>query len=122
MAHSIVLPNMLANWKWPRRINPHYDEVKQASAAWLAGFGAFSPRAQHAFDRCDFGMWIAVSSLAVVPPSDSAPGRLASLAYPRLAKGKWYTPLLRSEPCVVGHHSNFELVLRQSTSAQAAIS
>ncbi|OIW25415.1 terpenoid synthase [Coniochaeta ligniaria NRRL 30616] len=54
MAHSIVLPNMLANWKWPRRINPHYDEVKQASAAWLAGFGAFSPKAQQAFDRCDF--------------------------------------------------------------------
>lgn len=59
MAHSIVLPNMLANWKWPRRINPHYEEVKRASAAWLAGFGAFSPRAQHAFDRCDFSMWIA---------------------------------------------------------------
>jgi hypothetical protein len=60
MAHSIMLPNMLANWKWPRRISPHYEEVKQASAAWLAGFGAFSPRAQQAFDRCDFSMWIAV--------------------------------------------------------------
>ena len=51
---------MLATWKWPRRINPHYDEVKQASAAWLAGFGAFSPKAQQAFDRCDFSMWLAV--------------------------------------------------------------
>ncbi|KAB5518870.1 terpenoid synthase [Coniochaeta sp. 2T2.1] len=66
-AHSIVLPNMLATWKWPRCINPHYDEVKRASGAWLAGFGAFSPKAQQAFDRCDFS-------------------RLASLAYPRLAK------------------------------------
>lgn len=51
---KVFIPNMLARWPWPRRINPYYAEVKKESAAWTASFGAFSPKAQHAFDRCDF--------------------------------------------------------------------
>ncbi|KAN0078464.1 Isoprenoid synthase domain containing protein [Tylopilus felleus] len=60
---KVFIPNTLARWPWPRRINPHYAEVKKESAAWTASFGAFSPKAQHAFNRCDFN-------------------RLACMAYP----------------------------------------
>ncbi|KAH9172906.1 hypothetical protein EDB89DRAFT_2069361 [Lactarius sanguifluus] len=28
------IPVNLDKWKWPRRINPHYAEVKAASSAW----------------------------------------------------------------------------------------
>ena len=51
---KVFIPNTLARWPWPRRINPHYATVKKESAAWTASFGAFSPKAQHAFNRCDF--------------------------------------------------------------------
>ncbi|THH10180.1 hypothetical protein EW146_g8449 [Bondarzewia mesenterica] len=56
MSEKIYIPDTLANWKWPRHLNTHYAEVKKESAAWLASFGAFSPRAQYAFDRCDFNL------------------------------------------------------------------
>jgi hypothetical protein len=48
------IPDNLQNWKWPRHLNPYYAEVKAASAAWARSFGAFSPKAQYAYDRCDF--------------------------------------------------------------------
>lgn len=48
------IPDNLTNWKWPRHLNPYYPEVKAASAAWARSFGAFSPKAQDAYDRCDF--------------------------------------------------------------------
>jgi hypothetical protein len=50
----VFIPNTLARWPWPRRINPHYAAVKKESATWTASFGAFSQKAQHAFNRCDF--------------------------------------------------------------------
>ncbi|KZV87921.1 putative terpene cyclase [Exidia glandulosa HHB12029] len=58
-----TLPDNLRDWPWQRRINPFYEEAKIASTGWIRGFKAFSPRAQKAFERCDFD-------------------RLASLAYP----------------------------------------
>ncbi|KAI0066962.1 terpenoid synthase [Artomyces pyxidatus] len=67
MSEKFYIPNCLENWKWPRAINPYYEEVKAESAAWARSFGAFSPKAQHAYDRCDFNL-------------------LACLAYPRLNK------------------------------------
>lgn len=66
------IPDNLTNWKWPRHLNPHYPEVKAASAAWARSFGAFSPKAQEAYDRCDFNL-------------------LASLAYPLLSKERLRT-------------------------------
>jgi len=63
MSNKYYIPDILENWKWPRVINPHFQEVKAASAAWARSFGAFSPKAQDAYDRCDFNL-------------------LASLAYP----------------------------------------
>ncbi|KAF8557453.1 hypothetical protein OG21DRAFT_315398 [Imleria badia] len=50
---KIFIPDLLAKWPWPRRLNPHYAAVKKESAAWIASFGAFSPKAQYALDLCD---------------------------------------------------------------------
>ncbi|KAJ3563357.1 hypothetical protein NP233_g8992 [Leucocoprinus birnbaumii] len=63
----LYIPEYMANWPWPRAINPHYEEVSAASDAWFRGFNAFTPKSQLAFDKCDFG-------------------RLASLAYPWVSK------------------------------------
>ncbi|KAI0067235.1 terpenoid synthase [Artomyces pyxidatus] len=65
---QICLPNPLARWPIPRRLNPHYAEVKAESIAWIHSFQAFGPKSQKAFDRCDFSL-------------------LASLVYPTLDKG-----------------------------------
>lgn len=62
---TITIPDTLRNWPWPRFINPHYEECKAESSAWCEGFHAFSPKAQIAFNRCDFNL-------------------LAALAWPRL--------------------------------------
>ena len=50
----IFIPKVLARWPWPRQINPHYAVVKKEADAWLTSFQPFSPKAQDAFDRCDF--------------------------------------------------------------------
>ncbi|KAM7187058.1 terpene cyclase [Naviculisporaceae sp. PSN 640] len=57
----IRLPDTLRNWPWRRTINPHYEECKTESEAWIESFRAFSPRAQKAFNRCNFSL---LSSLA----------------------------------------------------------
>ncbi|KAI0062689.1 terpenoid synthase [Artomyces pyxidatus] len=67
MHDKFYIPDCLENWNWPRALNPHYAEIKAESAAWARSFGAFSPKAQEAYDRCDFNL-------------------LACLAYPRLDK------------------------------------
>ena len=53
--HKVFIPNTLARWPWPRRINPHHAVVIKESEAWTVSLGAFSPKAQHAFNRCKFG-------------------------------------------------------------------
>ncbi|KAL7282972.1 terpenoid synthase [Trametes coccinea BRFM310] len=60
---SFRLPDTLRSWPWPRNVNPHYVEVSAASAAWLESFKVFRPKAQAAFNKCNFGL-------------------LASMAYP----------------------------------------
>ena len=62
MSERYYIPDNLAKWKWSRRINPHYAEVKAASTAWVRSFGAFSPKAQEAYDRCDFSTRIQMYS------------------------------------------------------------
>ncbi|RDX52874.1 terpenoid synthase [Lentinus brumalis] len=64
---SFRLPDTLSNWPWPRQVNAHYTEVKAESSAWLESFHAFGPKAQKAFNKCDFNL-------------------LASLAYPLATK------------------------------------
>ncbi|KAJ6474479.1 terpenoid synthase [Mycena vitilis] len=70
---TIVLPNTLRSWPWPRSINPNFEVCKMESSAWCEGFSAFDARAQKAFNRCDFNL-------------------LASLAF----------PLVNKEGCRVG--------------------
>ncbi|KAJ6507080.1 terpenoid synthase [Mycena sanguinolenta] len=69
---KFVLPSTMADWPWQRRINPHFKTVKAESEAWFRTFNAFSPKAQRAFEQCDFC-------------------RLASLAYPALNKQRLRT-------------------------------
>lgn len=57
--HPVIrIPDTLINWPWPRIISPYYEQCKAESTAWFEGFKAFSPRAQKAFNRCDFSKWL----------------------------------------------------------------
>ncbi|EMD32850.1 hypothetical protein CERSUDRAFT_161387 [Gelatoporia subvermispora B] len=67
------LPDTLANWPWPRMLNPHYQTAKVASSAWTESFNAFRPKAQKAFNLCDFNL---LASLAF-PLADEARCRTA---------------------------------------------
>ncbi|THU84488.1 terpenoid synthase [Dendrothele bispora CBS 962.96] len=66
------IPDTLANWPWPRHLNPAYKEQKALSSAWLRSFNAFDEKSQKAFDLCDFNL---LASLAF-PLAD--PSRLRS--------------------------------------------
>nr|8H72_A Chain A, Delta(6)-protoilludene synthase K435DRAFT_659367 [Dendrothele bispora CBS 962.96]8H72_B Chain B, Delta(6)-protoilludene synthase K435DRAFT_659367 [Dendrothele bispora CBS 962.96] len=50
------IPDTLANWPWPRALNPAYEQCKADSAAWCEKYKAFSPKAQKAFNLCDFNL------------------------------------------------------------------
>ncbi|PIL22415.1 terpene synthase [Ganoderma sinense ZZ0214-1] len=67
MPQTIRLPETMANWPLPRRLNPHYAAVVEQSAEWISSFGAFGPKAQLAFDKCNIGL-------------------LATMSYPTLSK------------------------------------
>ncbi|KAH8585340.1 terpenoid synthase [Bisporella sp. PMI_857] len=64
---SIYIPDTMAHWPWPRSINPNYEVCMAESNVWLKTFDVFTPKAQAAFSRCEFGL-------------------LASLGYPKLNK------------------------------------
>ena len=60
--------------------------MKAASAAWARSFGAFSPKAQEAYDHCNFSTCCHVPcSLTFTHPWLDL---LTSLVYPLLSKGK----------------------------------
>ncbi|KAI9443651.1 terpenoid synthase [Lactarius indigo] len=61
------LPNLLAQWPWPRVLNEHYAEVKAQFDEWVHAFEALDTKSQKLFDRCNFAL-------------------LASLGYPLLDK------------------------------------
>ncbi|KAM5537397.1 hypothetical protein V8D89_008916 [Ganoderma adspersum] len=61
MAKTFRLPETLARWPFPRRLNPYYGKVSEDSADWLRSFRGFSPSAQNAFDRCNFGLLAALA-------------------------------------------------------------
>ncbi len=58
-----ILPDLLDQWPFETEPNPH-QELVEDSARWVESYKAFSPKAQDAFNRCNFGIF-------------------ASLAYPR---------------------------------------
>ncbi|KAG1857995.1 isoprenoid synthase domain-containing protein [Suillus tomentosus] len=49
----IYLPDTMANWPWPRTINPHFEDVKAEVDASIRGFKALSPESRAAFTKCD---------------------------------------------------------------------
>lgn len=49
------IPNVLATWSWPRRLDQYYPEVNAETTACAASFQTFSPEVQKLFDRCHFG-------------------------------------------------------------------
>ncbi|KAI5998081.1 terpenoid synthase [Pisolithus albus] len=73
----------MANWPWPRRINPFFKEVKVEADEWFRSFNALSPKSLKAFEKCDFGWYSSV--LSAMPPlskSSLSTARLSALAYP----------------------------------------
>ncbi|KAG1869402.1 terpenoid synthase [Suillus subalutaceus] len=66
---KIFIPDLLARWPFPRRLNQHYSNFK-----------AFSPKAQQAFNRCNLGKtWLIITLLMC---SRLSLGLLGCLAYP----------------------------------------
>ena len=53
MSDRYYIHDTLENWKWPRRLNPHYLEVKASSAAWARRFEGFGKKIQYAYDQID---------------------------------------------------------------------
>ncbi len=48
------LPDLLAQWPWPRKLNQHYQEAKSKSDKWLRDFKALDAKSQRSFDFCNF--------------------------------------------------------------------
>ncbi|KAH9036446.1 terpenoid synthase [Lactarius pseudohatsudake] len=64
---QFYLPDLVAQWPWPRILNQHYEEAKPESDEWLRGFAALDVKSQRSFDRCNLAL-------------------LSSLGYPSLGK------------------------------------
>ncbi|KAF8874007.1 terpenoid synthase [Infundibulicybe gibba] len=55
--NAYIIPDLLRNWPWPRRLNPHYSVCNAESTAWCEALGAFnSPESQDALNRCASGL------------------------------------------------------------------
>jgi len=76
----IFIPNVLARWPWPRRINPNYAVVKKEADTWITSFQAFTPKAQDAFNRCDFSKCFPPHPVRILMPFHRSP-RLLSIPY-----------------------------------------
>jgi hypothetical protein len=59
---QFYLPDLVAQWPWPRVLNQHYAEAKPESDDWLRSFEALDAKSQRSFDRCNFGEWLLGSS------------------------------------------------------------
>lgn len=84
---DVYLPRTLDRWPWPRRESPHHASVTQEASSWCESFQAFSPKAQEAFNKCNFSM-LQVQTLARDVLTYSNPlDLLAALVYPALDRG-----------------------------------
>jgi hypothetical protein len=48
------LPDLVAQWPWPRKLNQHYQEAKSESGKWLQHFKVLDAKSQRSFNFCDF--------------------------------------------------------------------
>ena len=76
----IFIPNIFAQWPWPRQINPHYAVVKKEADAWITSFQVFSPKAQDAYNRCDCSRSLSSNPVCIQILFDRSP-RLFGVPY-----------------------------------------
>ena len=91
----IFIPDVLARWPWPRRLNPNYAVAKKEADAWMMSFRAFSPKAQDAYNRCNCSR--CCSSYPACKPNLQICliGLLACLTCPLASKGNIMGTLVR---------------------------
>jgi Delta6-protoilludene synthase len=86
ISREVYLPDPLAQWPWPRTLNPHLADVKPDSDAWARGFEVFDSKSQRAFDLCNFGKpWAYL--IFDEELTDGMLALLCGLGYPLLNKG-----------------------------------
>jgi hypothetical protein len=51
---TFIVPDLLSQWPWQRRLSPYYEACKEESGSWLRSFHIFDEKSQDAFDRCEF--------------------------------------------------------------------
>jgi len=61
MAQFIPIPDLLPNWPWPRRINPHYEEAKAEATAWIEKFKTFDAKERRAYALADSSRLAAIA-------------------------------------------------------------
>lgn len=88
---QFVLPETLADYPWPRHLNPHYNDVAPESSRWTESFRAFDAKAQKSFNRCDFGSLPSILN-RLLQYLTRSPGKLALLAFPLHDKGMSVCP------------------------------
>ena len=91
MAEGYYIPKTLENWKWPRRINPHYHEVQPEATVWIKSFKALRPQTQEALDRGDFSTssYIYLGHVHILTRLAPLLDLFASLCYPLHDMGKY---------------------------------
>jgi hypothetical protein len=80
------LPDIVAEWPWPRCLSPYYLQSKEESDAWIESFRSFEPPEQEKFERCDFSM-LEILCIGGLIYLLHLSGLLASLAYSWASKG-----------------------------------
>ncbi|KAF8266732.1 terpenoid synthase [Lactarius quietus] len=56
MPEGYYIPKTLENWKWPRRINPHHDEIHAEATEWIKSFERLKPKTLETIDGCNFNL------------------------------------------------------------------
>ena len=60
-ALTFRLPDLLANFPWPRNLSEHYREAKAESSAWTESFHPFDEDGLRGFNLCDFSTYLLTS-------------------------------------------------------------
>jgi len=53
---TYTLPDLLANFPWPRSLSEHYKEAKADSSAWTESYHLFDEEGLKGFNLCDFSV------------------------------------------------------------------
>ena len=57
------LPDLLADFPWPRNLSEHYHEAKSESSAWTESFHPFDEDGLRRFNLCDFSTYLLPSAI-----------------------------------------------------------